>query len=198
MNEAVELYENAMEFVEGFLNAYKPYKKYWNYEDGCVLKGCIDLYNASENGNFAEFAFDYLETYVREDGSIPNYESTKYNIDSINSGKALFFAYGLTKDERYRKAIEYHMQRLREHPRCDCGNFFHKDLYPNQIWLDGLYMAQPFYMEYEMRYNKMENLGDIAQQFKNVRRFLYNGEKGLNYHAYDEKKVWLRAVHPTQ
>ena len=188
MKDMNQLLGNAMAFVEAFLEDYTPYKTYWNYEDGCVLKGASDLYDATENGNYAEFVLKYLETYVMPDGSIPNYESKKYNIDSINSGKALFFGYSQTGDERYRKAIEYHMQRLREHPRCACGNFFHKDLYPNQIWLDGLYMAQPFYMEYEMRYNKMENLGDIAQQFKNVRRWLYDEEKGLNYHAYDEAK----------
>ena len=176
-------------FIGDYLAAYAPYKKYWNYEDGCVLKGCADLYRATGDAVYKDFVMQYMETFVEPDGSIPNYEMRQYNIDSINSGKALFFALSETGDARYRTAIEFHMQRLREHPRCACGNFWHKQLYPNQIWLDGLYMAQPFYMEYEMRYHKMENIGDIAQQFKNVRRWLYDAEKGLNYHAYDEARV---------
>jgi len=176
-------------YLKAYLEAYTPYKTYWNYEDGCVLKGCVDLYKATGDESYRDFVMQYLETYVKSEGSIPNYEMHKYNIDSINSGKALFFALAQTGDERYRKAIDMHMQRLREHPRCACGNFWHKDVYPNQIWLDGLYMAQPFYMQYEMMFNKMENIGDITQQFKNVRRWLYDSEKGLNYHAYDEGKI---------
>lgn len=175
-------------YAKAFLKAYTPYKRYWNYEDGCVLKGCIDLYRATGDEEYKQFVMDYLYTYVAEDGSIPNYEMRQYNIDSINSGKALFFALEETGDERFRKAIEFHMQRLREHPRCECGNFWHKQLYPGQIWLDGLYMAQPFYMEYEMKLNKMEHISDVIAQFKNVRKYLWDAEKGLNYHAYDEAK----------
>ena len=131
------------QYFQRFLANYTPYKKYWNYEDGCVLKGCIDLYHATGDVLYRDFVLDYVSAYVATDGSIPNYEMRQYNIDSINSGKALFFALEETGEERYRKAIEFHMQRLREHPRCQCGNFWHKQLYPNQIWLDGLYMAQP-------------------------------------------------------
>ena len=176
-------------YVRDFLSDYKPYKTYWNYEDGCVLKGCADLYRATGDEAYRSFVLGYLETHVRPDGSIPNYESHKYNIDSINSGKALFFGLDETGDERYRKAIEYHARRLGEHPRCACGSFWHKDSYPNQIWLDGLYMAQPFYMEYEARFDGMAKLHDITSQFRNVRRHLWNGEKGLNYHAWDEAKI---------
>ncbi len=114
----------------------------------------------------------------------------QYNIDSINSGKALFFALEETGEERYRKAIEFATcSGFREHPRCQCGNFWHKQLYPNQIWLDGLYMAQPFYMAYEAKFDGMAHVADITRQFQNVRKYLYNPEKGLNYHAYDEARV---------
>lgn len=80
------------------------------------------------------------------------------------------------------------MDQLRKQPRCACGSFFHKGIYPNQIWLDGLYMAQPFYMEYETRYEKKEKYNDIISQFDNVQKFLYNKERALCYHAYDESK----------
>ncbi len=180
--------KDVQSYFKAYLEKYTPYKSYWNYEDGCVLKGCIDLYNATGDEAFKQYVLDYVSTYVMPDGSIPNYEMRQYNIDSINSGKALFFAYEQTGDERYRTAIEFHMQRLREHPRCACGNFWHKQLYPNQIWLDGLYMAQPFYMAYEMKFGGMEKVGDIVSQFKNVRKNLWNAEKSLNYHAYDEAR----------
>ena len=176
-------------FAAEFLGRFRPYKTYWNYEDGCVLKGCIDLYHATGEESWRDFVLNYLQTFVSPDGSIPNYEMRQYNIDSINCGKALYFGLDETGDERFRTAIEFHMQRLREHPRCECGNFWHKELYPHQIWLDGLYMAQPFYMAYEMRFGGMANVADIVRQFQNVRKYLFDEEKGLSYHACDMKKV---------
>ncbi len=171
-----------------YLAKYTHYKSYWNYEDGCILKAAADLYKATGDADYKQFVIDYMEKYVMPDGSIPNYEMRQYNSDSINSGKTLFFALDETGDERYRQAIEFHMQRLREHPRCECGNFWHKQLYPYQIWLDGLYMVQPFYMEYEMKFGGMEKVADIVSHFKSARKYLWNPEKGLNYHAFDEKK----------
>ncbi len=176
-------------FTRQYLAGYKPYKSYWNYEDGCVLKGCIDLYAATGDSLYRSFVLDYLQRYVAEDGTIANYELRQYNIDSINAGKALFFGLDETGDERFRKAIEFHMQRLREHPRCACSNFWHKSIYPDQIWLDGLYMAQPFYMAYETRFNKLANAADITGQYANVRKYLFNEEKQLYYHACDTARI---------
>ncbi len=179
-----------------YLAKYTHYKSYWNYEDGCILKAAADLYRVTGDEDYKRFVLDYMAQYVMPDGSIPNYEMRQYNSDSINSGKTLFFALTETGDERYRKAIEFHMQRLREHPRCECGNFWHKQLYPNQIWLDGLYMVQPFYMEYEMKFGGMEKVADIVSHFKNARKYLWNAQKGLNYHAFDEsrKMFWADPV----
>ena len=179
-------------YIKDYLKGYKPYKTYWNYEDGCVLKGCMDMYHATENGNYEAFVQAYIDRFVMPDGSIPNYQKDWYNIDSINCGKVLGGLCWGSNKEYVSKAIEYHMQRLREHPRCACGNFMHHSVNaPSQIWLDGLYMALPFYMEYEMRFSqkKMENLGDIVSQFKNVRSLLFNEEKGLYIHAYDETRT---------
>ena len=187
---------NAEAFIRHYLQDYSDYKSYWNYEDGCVLKGCADLYAVTREPAYRDFVLRYLERRVAPDGSIPTYETAQYNIDSINCGKALFFALDQTGDERYRKAIEYVMQRLREHPRCQCGSSWHKTIYPNQIWLDGLYMAEPFYMEYEVRFGDDKRVSDILAQFANVRRLLYNQEKGLYYHACDEARMqpWCNPV----
>lgn len=176
-------------YIEAYLRDYKNYKDHWNYEDGCVLIGSMLLYQVTGDKSYKEFIIRYMEDFVNSDGSINTFEKEKYNIDSINSGKLLFFLYEETKDEKYRKAIETVMDQLRSHPRTKCGNFWHKKIYPNQIWLDGLYMAQPFYMEYETKFNKKENYNDIIHQFENVRKYLYNEEKALYYHAYDEARI---------
>lgn len=173
-------------YIDSFLKNYHNYKEKWNYEDGCVLIGARQMYEATGEQTYFDFIEKYLKQFVTEDGIIANYELEKYNIDSINAGKILFFMYEKTGQEKYRKAIEFIMNQLREHPRCKCGNFFHKEIYPNQIWLDGLYMAQPFYMEYETKYDNKEKYSDIISQFVNVQKFLYDEDKGLCYHAYDE------------
>jgi len=194
-------YEILKCFTDEYLNKYRDYKNYWNYEDGCVLTGALRLYCACRDGKADDFAadgradrlkafvLDYLKRVIDTEGNITTFDESHYNIDNINSGKVLFFAYDETGDERYKKAAEYLMKRLDNHPRTDCGSFWHKEIYPYQIWLDGLYMAQPFYMEYETRFNKNNRYSDIVGQFKTVRERLFNDEKKLYYHGYDEKGV---------
>lgn len=174
------------DYIDLYLKKYQNYKSYWNYEDGTVLLGAKQMYEATGEEKYFRFIEDYLRAFIREDGVIEHYEMEKFSIDSINSGKILFFMYDKTGEEKYRRAIETMMEQLRRQPRCRCGSFFHKGIYPGQIWLDGLYMAQPFYMEYETRFDRKEKYNDIISQFENVQKFLYNEKKGLCYHAYDE------------
>lgn len=197
-----------MAFVKNYLRNYQNYKENWNYEDGCVLIGAHQLYQATGDECYRDFIFKYLNDFISADGTIKNYRNDEYNIDNINAGKVLFFAYAQTGDEKYRLAIENLMNQLRSHPRTKSGSFYHKMLYPNQIWLDGLYMAQPFYMEYETKFNKMNQYQDILNQFRNVKKYLFDQTSGLYFHAYDETKTifwadkvtgcsknfWLRSI----
>ncbi|MGN0552017.1 MAG: glycoside hydrolase family 105 protein [Oscillospiraceae bacterium] len=178
-----------LKYINDFLDSYEHYKDYWNYEDGCVLMGCQQLYAATGETKYRDFILNYLDPLIDEDGTITNFEFGKHNIDGFNAGKVLFLAYDETKNEKYRKALDFLISNLKEQPRTKEGNFFHKAIYPNQVWLDGLYMAQPFYMEYETKYNKKENYNDILNQFRNVRKYMYDPEKKLYYHGYDEAKI---------
>lgn len=176
-------------FIKDYLANYTNHKSYWNYEDGCVLMGSLQLYEATGDEIYKEFIFKYLDQFITNDGTINHYDYKNYNIDSINAGKVLFFCFAETNDEKYRKAIEALMVQLRSHPRIECGNFWHKKIYPNQIWLDGLYMAQPFYMAYETIFNNKANYNDIISQFVNVRQYIFDDRAGLYYHAFDESKT---------
>lgn len=177
------------DYTKKILNNYQDYKSYWNYEDGCVLLGAIALYEAGHDPFYRDFVLNYLYRRVEADGSIPSYEFRQYNIDSINCGKTLFFAAKEDGDGRWLKAADFIMQRLREHPRCDNRSFWHKEIYPYQVWLDGLYMALPFYTRYDMTRGAMKNIHDIMLQFNNARKLLFDSEKKLSYHAWDEKRV---------
>ncbi len=188
----MELTERIDAFVRQYLSRYQAYKSYWNYEDGCVLLGCADLFEATGDPLFRQFVLEYLDGVISPEGEITNYPADKFNIDSTNCGKVLFFAYDQTGEERYRKAADYLADRLEKHPRCACGNYWHKEIYPEQIWLDGLYMAQPFRVAYDMRFGGKRAAADVANQFLNVRRYLYDEDKKLYYHACDmaKKQPW--------
>lgn len=184
-------------YFKEFLNNFTPYKGFWCYEDGVILKGAIDLYEATGDEFYWNFLESYLTDFVDVDGNLKGYKMDEYNIDHLNPGKALFFAYEKTGDERFMKAIEKQMDQVRSHPRIPAGNFWHKNRYPHQVWLDGLYMALPFYAEYENKYNGHKGYADIYQQFINVRNILKDAQTGLYYHAYDDSKSMFWADQET-
>jgi len=175
-------------YFKEFLKNFTPYKGFWCYEDGVILKGAIDLYEVTGDEFYWDFLEGYLNDFVDSDGNLKGYKMDEYNIDHINPGNALFFAYEKTKDERFMKAIEKQMDQIRSHPRIPAGNFWHKNRYPHQVWLDGLYMALPFYTEYENKYNGHQGYEDIYTQFMNVKAVLRDEKTGLYYHAYDDSK----------
>ena len=127
----------------------KPNK--WNYIDGCMITACLSLYKTTGDEKYLNFSKSFIDSFVQEDGSIKTYDPKEYNLDNVNQGKNLFTLYDIFGDEKYRKAIETIRSQLATQPRTKEGNFWHKDIYPWQVWLDGTYMAQPFYMEYETR-----------------------------------------------
>lgn len=183
-------------------------KPSWNYIDGCMIKAVLELYHIRKDPKYLEFADDFIDYFVREDGSIDSYDPKEYNLDNVNAGKTLFDLYHLTGKEKYRKAIDTVYSQLQGQPRTSTGNFWHKKIYPNQIWLDGLYMAQPFYMQYELTYNEGKNCQDSYEQFLNVYKLMRDLRNGLYYHAYDDSResfwcdkvtglsdnFWLRAL----
>lgn len=161
----------------------------WNYINGCMLKAFDDLYELTGDKKYMEFNNTFMEYYIEEDGSIPLYKQSDYNLDNINSGKALFTLYKYTINPKYLSAIERLQSQLEKQPRISLGNFYHKKIYNKQVWLDGLYMALPFYAEYETTYNNNGNIEDIYNQFENVHNIMRDSKTGLYYHGYDEAKV---------
>ncbi len=171
-------------------------KATWDYIDGCMIMAFLELYKVSGNKKYLDFSDEYIGYRVEEDGTIRGYDKDELNLDNINEGKNLFTLYDLTGKEKYAKATKTIYQQILEMPRTSEGNFWHKNIYPNQVWLDGLYMAQPFYMEYEKRFNDKKNYSDIYNQFFNVEKNIKDSETGLYYHAYDSarKMFWADPV----
>ena len=164
----------------------------WNYIDGCMITGILELYEITGEARFLDFADRFLSGFVEEDGHIRTYDPEEYTLDNVNPAKNLFPLYDLTGKEKYRKAIELVRSQLSTMPRTPEGNFWHKLIYPNQVWLDGIYMALPFYMEYEKRFDQEKDCPDICQQIANVEIRMRDPETGLYYHGYDasRKMYW--------
>lgn len=166
----------------------KPKNHRWDYVDGCMYKGAMDLHLATNDRVYLDFVKKYVDHYVQPDGSISGYDLEEYNIDHVNGGKVLFDLYRITGEEKYRGAIELLQKQLEGHPRTKEGNFWHKKIYPYQVWLDGLYMGQPFYVEYDMLFGGKKTYGDSIMQFENAFRLLRDPQTGLFYHGYDESR----------
>ena len=161
----------------------------WNYIDGCMMIALLNLYKITGDEKYYDFAENFLDYYVFEDGSIRGFKEEDYNLDNICEGRVLFDVYAKSGKEKYRKAIEtLHGQLLRQ-PRTHEGNFWHKAIYPNQVWLDGLYMAQVFYAKYTGEYENGKGYEDIARQFRTVREKMYDPETKLFRHGYDASKT---------
>lgn len=179
----------------------------WNYIDGCMITALLSMADITGESKFFDFAEHFIDYYVLEDGSIRTYQPDKFNLDDINEGRVLFRLYKATGKEKYRKAAELLRRHIENQPRTFEGNFWHKAIYPNQVWLDGIYMAQPFYAMYETNFGSGD-CEDTVRQLEMVRARMFDEEKKLFYHGYDasrkafwadpvtglSKNFWLRSV----
>ena len=179
----------------------------WNYIDGCMLTALTAMTEITGDDTYAAFVEEVADSFVREDGTIDTFRPEKHALDDYNEGRILFPMYGRTGNEKYRKAAQMLHRSLMEQPRTEEGNFWHKQIYPNQVWLDGTYMALPFLAMYEDTFGQGE-IRDIMEQLRTVRSRMRDPETGLYYHGYDASRkafwadpetglsgsFWLRAI----
>ena len=160
----------------------------WNYIDGCMLTALMEMTRITGDERYARFAEEVADHFVQDDGAILTLKPEKANLDDINEGRVLFELYAKTGKEKFRLAADRLRAQLDAQPRTAEGNFWHKAIYPNQVWLDGIYMAQPFYALYEKHFGTGD-FSDTVKQIKTVRARMYSEEKGLFFHGYDASKT---------
>ncbi len=179
----------------------------WNYIDGCMLTALLSMSEITGDARYFDFAEHFVDSFVAEDGTIRTYHMEKYNLDDVNEGRVLFPLYERTHKEKYKKAAALLREQLSKQPRTAEGSFWHKLIYPNQVWLDGLYMAQPFYALYEKSFGAGD-YSDLLRQINTVREKMFDADKQLYYHGYDasrkafwadpetgcSKNFWLRSI----
>ena len=131
-----------------------------------------------------DFVIKFVDYYVREDGTILGYEKDKYSTDDLSESRVLFDLYKYTKNEKYLKAIHMCYEQVKTHPRTKEGNFWHKKIYPNQIWLDGMYMYVPFLARCAKTFDQSELFKEIRLQYQYIRENMYDEDK-KKYIAWD-------------
>lgn len=179
----------------------------WNYIDGCMMTSLYTIYKQSGDKKYLNFIDNFVDYYVFEDGSIRGYDLETYNLDNLNEGRILFDLYKETGKEKYVKAAQLLYKQVQQQPRTEYGNFWHKKIYPNQVWLDGLYMAEVFYTRYVAEMGNGD-FAEIVKQFQGVFDNMYDKQKHLYYHGWDtskqafwadkqtglSKSFWLRSI----
>lgn len=179
----------------------------WNYIDGCMMTALLAMAEITGEEEYFRFVEHFIDDYILEDGTIRTYQPEKYNLDDINEGRVLLPLYRATGKEKYRLAANRLKHQLDTQPRTFQGNFWHKAIYPNQVWLDGIYMAQVFYALYQRQFAGGD-YSDILRQIETVRNEMFDEKKGLYYHGYDASRTafwadpvtgcsrsfWLRSI----
>lgn len=178
-------------FPEAWMLDYNKIPK-WSYPTAIVLEGAERIFEKTGNKEYYQYISTFGETMVKEDGSILSYDLSKYNIDMLNCGNVLLYLYQKEKKEKYLTALQTLRSQIDGQPRTSEGGFWHKKIYPNQMWLDGLYMGEPFYAHYTNIFSKDADAekayNDIVNQFDLIQKHLLDKKTGLLYHAWDESR----------
>ncbi|HTR81231.1 MAG TPA: glycoside hydrolase family 88 protein [Bacteroidota bacterium] len=182
--------------AESFLARHPGYVTYdsgspnqkWNYEQGLMLEAFHQMWLFTGNKKYFDFIKGNIDHYVADNGSITSYSADEYSLDNIGPGRALLTLYKETDEHKYLAAAETLRKQLDTQPRTYEGGFWHKKIYPYQMWLDGLFMAEPFYGWYASRWGEKKDFDDIINQFVFIARHVRDPKTGLFYHAWDESR----------
>ena len=160
----------------------------WTYDQGLVLCGIENIWKRTGDGKYFNYIQKSMDFFVDDKGKIRTYKPDAMTLDNIAPGRNLLLLYNITGKEKYYTAAKSLREQLRNQPRTKEGGFWHKKIYPYQMWLDGLYMAEPFYCEFARNTNDTAAFDDIANQFTWMEDHARDGKTGLLYHAWDESR----------
>ncbi|MFQ1702526.1 glycoside hydrolase family 105 protein [Loktanella agnita] len=197
------------DYLDDYARGYEPYKGgRWCYEDGCLYRALELWYVETGEARWLDHIHRLADPQIGKDGGLKGYELSDYNIDNILSGRTLMYLHGLTGEAHYLKAADLLARQLATQPRTKSGVYWHKLRYPWQIWLDGLYMGQPFQIAHAQAHGNADAVADSLAQLGTALDTLFDPASGLYWHAYDEareqpwsdpvtgfnKAFWARAI----
>jgi unsaturated rhamnogalacturonyl hydrolase len=164
----------------------------WTYEEGVVWLGLMKLWYSTGDARYVNYVRHQVDRLVDKEGNILTYRPDDYSLDNILCGRLLLSLYEVTLQEKYYKAAMRLRQQLKDQPRTAEGSFWHKKKYAEQVWLDGIYMALPFYAQYASLFHEDSAFDDITRQFSAIERHVRDPQTGLLYHGWDAsgKEKW--------
>ncbi|MDM8161789.1 glycoside hydrolase family 88 protein [Labilibaculum sp. K2S] len=183
---SVKMADEVMKQSDSLIHYLNPKTIKWQY-DIAFLGQAID-HLGDIDSKYSRYMEDYVNYFVQEDGSVKGYKIEEYNIDRINPAKNIITLYKRTGEEKYRKALYSFVEQMQNHPKTKSGGFWHKKVYPNQMWLDGIYMASPFLAQYAKEFNTPELFDEVCLQIELIYEKTLDEKTGLLYHAYDESR----------
>ena len=160
----------------------------WDYTQALVAKAMLEAYQQTKQEYFLKYVLQFAEFFINENGEIKTYKKSDFNIDRVNGGSFLYILNDIQPEKRWMRAADLLYEQLKEQPRTEEGGFWHKKIYPHQMWLDGLYMAEPFYIRYAVDHDIEMGVKDVIDQFRIIDSHTYDKRSGLNYHAWDESR----------
>ena len=188
-NKAIEIAESFLSLhpdTVAYKSETKSYK--WNYEQGLVLEAFYQLWKSSGKEKYFDYIKKNIDYYVEDNGNIKTYKLEDYNLDNIAPGRQLLHLYKKTGEKKYKLAADLLMKQIESQPTTSEGGYWHKKRYPYQMWLDGLYMAEPFCCEYAAMFDDKKLFNDVAKQFLLVDEHCKDESTDLYYHGWDESR----------
>lgn len=161
----------------------------WDYTAGLVLLAIHRVGESRNDQRLLSYVKTNIDRLVQPDGSITGYRADEFNLDQIAEGRLLFPLSRKSSDPRYKRAAALLRDQLEQQPRTSEGGFWHKQIYPQQMWLDGLYMAEPFYAQYAKEMGESAAFDDVTKQFLLIARHTRDPATGLMYHGWDAART---------
>src|ERR1700754_4321186 len=155
----------------------------WTYDEGVVWKGLEGLWYNTGDARYFKYIQHQMDRLVDKQGNIRTYKLEDYNLDNVLYGRILLMLYNVTGQKQYYTAANTLREQLKQQPRTAQGSFWHKKKYIEQVWLDGLYMAQPFFAEYAAEFHEDSVFAGIAKQFAAIEANTRDPKTGLLYHG---------------
>ena len=175
-------------------------KPRWNYAVGIELEGLLDTYRVHGDDSILNYLHTYRQKMIDERGDVVGYDYNAFNLDNVRPAKFILRMqqYGARKGEKI--ALKTFMKQLLNQPRTREGVFWHKAIYANQVWLDGIFMGLPFYCDYAVKNCSSRKarriLDDAVNQMMQTDRRTYDEKTGLWKHAWDEthRQFWANPL----
>ncbi len=161
----------------------------WNFQLGALLSGMDAVWEKTGDRVYLKYIQSSIDQFVQPDGSILTYKPQASSLNDIVFGRRLLMLYRVTKDEKYRKAAALLRKQLAEQPRTPSGGFWHTRNNPNEMLVDDLFMANPFYAEYATMFHEPQDFADITKQFVLLDKHARDAKSGLLYHGWDESRT---------